>query len=109
MVRWIVTIGMLVLLVSAWLLFEVENTWPINADRVVILRTMFALGVLATIGAFAFGGSRLLPPMIVASAFVSTTIYSDAVTTTSYIVSAAVTVALVAALGWILRPPLYVR
>lgn len=109
MVRGIAVIGMLVLLVSAWLLFEVENIWPFNADRFLVLRSMFAAGVLATIGAFAFGRSRLLPPMLVASAFVSTTIYSAAVTTTSYIVSAAVIVALVAALGLALRPPLYVR
>lgn len=49
MVRWIALIGMLMLLVGAWPLFEFQNIWPFNADRVVVLRSMLALGVLATI------------------------------------------------------------
>jgi hypothetical protein len=109
MVRWIAVVGMLVLLVSAWLMFEIVNIWPFNDGRIEDLRSIFALGVTATIFAFVFGRSRILPPALIASTFVSTTIYSNAVITTGYIVSAAVIVALVAALGWALRPPLYVR
>jgi hypothetical protein len=105
MVRWIAAIGMVALIGSAWLLFEVGNIWPFNADRVAVLRSMFAFGLIATVLAFAFGRSRLLPPALMAVAFVSTTIYSNADITIAYIVSAVVIIASVGALGLFLRPP----
>jgi hypothetical protein len=108
MVRWIATIGMLGLLVIGWVLFEVANIWPFNADRITVLRLMFAIGAIATVAAFAFGRSRLLPPVLIASAFLSTSIYSHAVKTAAYVVGAAVIVALVAALGRVRRPMLHV-
>jgi hypothetical protein len=95
---------MLGVLVIGWALFEVANIWPLNSDRVIELRLMFAVGAVATVAAFAFGRSRVLPPALIASAFLGTTIYSQAVTTAAYAAGAAVIVALVAALGWIHRP-----
>jgi hypothetical protein len=70
---------------------------------------MFAAGAIACVIAFSFGRSRLLPPALVACAFVSTTIYSYAVLTIAYVAGAVAVVVLVAALGWIVRPPLFVR
>jgi hypothetical protein len=96
------------LLAVGWVLFELANIWPFNADRITVLRLMFATGVIATVAVLSFGRSRLLPPVFLAGAFVSTTIYSQAVTTVAYVVGAAAITALVAALGWVRRPLFYV-
>jgi hypothetical protein len=108
MVRRIATIGILGLLVIGWVLFEVQNIWPFNADRITVLRLIFAVGAIATVAAFAFGRSRLLPPALIASTFLSTILYSNAAITVAYTVAAAVIVVLVAALGWVRRMLLHV-
>ncbi|MCG7348398.1 hypothetical protein [Sphingomonas sp. ACRSK] len=109
MVRRLAIIGMFALLAAAWLIFELHNIWPFNGDRIEVLRIMFALGTLGTIAAFTWGCSPLLPPASLATAFVSTAAYSQAVMTPTYVLMVAVIVVLVAALGLAACRPLNVR
>jgi peptidoglycan/LPS O-acetylase OafA/YrhL len=105
MSRLMFVIGMLALLTSAWLLFEVQNIWQSNADRVVILGLMFALGAGATVASFTFGRSRSLPPTLMASTFVGTIVYSYSVLTVSYVMTATLIVALIALLACFPKEP----
>lgn len=107
MVRTFAFSGMIVILAVAWVIFEVANIWPINADRITTLRLMFGVGAVGSVAAFALGRSLLLPPALIAVGFVSTTVFSHAVMTAAYIAGAAVMVALVAVAGWTAPRPLY--
>ncbi|WP_179640765.1 hypothetical protein [Sphingomonas guangdongensis] len=109
MVRWPAIIGIFVLLAAAWLIFELQNIWPVNYAKVEVLRLMFALGAVGSIAAFTWGRSRLLPSALIAATFASTAVYSNSAMTPTYALMAAMIVVLVAALTVAVPRPENVR
>ena len=103
-----ITVSVLIL-AFAWFIFEYENIWPINQDRILLLRTMFATGMVATMGATLFGKSKLLPSVILATAFGLIAACSQSELDARYALQVASVLALLAGLTWIERPPIYVR
>ena len=106
MVRWLSFAGFIALIAMGWLLFELTNIWPFNAEKILLLRAgFFGFAVLAT-GAFLFGRWRLLPAALTFGAFASTSAFSNATTNPAYVASAGVIVLLVALLSRLFGSPL---
>lgn len=106
MARFLGIIGIVALLGSAWLLFEVENIWPFNEGRILLLRLLFGVGATACILAFLLTSSRIAPPMVFAISLALVMAYSRAVMTPTYIVSVVLITLLIAALACVVRRPL---
>jgi len=96
-------------LVFAWIIFEWMNIWPINGDRILLLRTMFAAGAIAATGMTILGKSKLLPSVILAATFTLIAACSRSEIDVRYSLQVASVLALLAGLAWIVRPPIYVR
>ncbi|GGB73119.1 hypothetical protein [Blastomonas aquatica] len=108
MIRWFSLAAFGALLALGWVIFELANAWPINADKIPGLRAMFAVFSLLATGAFLFVRWRLLPAALLLTAFVLIAALSNAVLTIPYLASAAVVVLMVAVLSRLFGPPLNV-
>jgi hypothetical protein len=108
MARWFSFAGFLALMTVGWVLFELTNVWPFNADRVPLLRILFGVSTVAATSAFLFIHQRLLPAGLMVAAFAVTSILSRATFNVPYIVSAAVVVMLIALVSRYFSPPLRV-
>lgn len=95
MVRWFSFAAFIALLAVGWVLFELTNVWPFNADQIPILRTLFVGFALLATGAFLFGRWRLLPAALTIGAFATTSALSNARANFQYIASAGLIVLIV--------------
>lgn len=109
MARWFSLFGFIALLVVGWVLFELTNVWPFNADRIPTLRLLFGGFALTATGALLFSNRRLLPAGLTAAAFAVTSALSRATFNIPYVVSAALVVVLIALVSRYFGSPLRVR
>ena len=61
--------GFVVVLALSAYLFEWQNVWPFNADRIGLLRTLFYASLAGAVLALVFSGHRWLPPLLLAVGF----------------------------------------
>lgn len=106
MAHWLRLIGFLVLVAVGALLFELQNIWPFNGDRILTLRLIFAACSLAAIIALALRRSRFLPGILLAAAFVATSALSRADISVIYLLAGTLLVTVAALLGWAGRSPI---
>ena len=106
MAHWLRLIGFLALIAASTLVFELQNIWPFNGDRILTLRLIFGASSLAAIIVLAWGRSRFLPAILLAVAFVATSAFSRADMTVPYLLLGTLIVTVAAVLGWVGRPPI---
>jgi len=109
MFRLVGTAAFIALIGISWLVVELTNIWPFNADRVFALRAVFAGFALAAVCSFILARSRLLPPMLLLAAFVATSAMSRAVLSAAFIMTAGAIVLLSGLLSRRSGPTLNVR
>lgn len=108
MVRCFSFAAFVVLISLSWLVFELTNVWPFNADKIVLLRTFFVFFALSATGAFLFARWRLLPAFLLVAAFATTTAVSNAVINLPSFASMGVLILLVAIVSRLFGHPLNV-
>lgn len=98
-------IGSSALIAVGALVFEWQNIWPFNGDRILTLRLIFAACSLAAIVALAWRRFWSLPAILLAVAFVATSALSRADIAAAYLLTGTLLVTVVAMLGWAGRSP----
>lgn len=88
-----------VLIVVAALLFEMQNVWPFNQDRVTFLRFIFGGCAFASLMCLAIGQRWWLPATLLAVGFTATSVLSEAQFTLAYLLSCAVLVGIAGGIG----------
>lgn len=106
MAHWLRLVGFLALIAASTLVFELQNIWPFNGDRILMLRLIFGASSLAAIIVLAWGRFRFLPAILLAAAFVATSALSRADVTAAYLLVGTLIVTVAGMLGWAGRPPL---
>jgi hypothetical protein len=106
MVQWLRLIGFFALIAVGALVFELQNIWPFNGDRILMLRLIFAACSLAAIAALAWRRFRFLPAILLAVAFVVTSALSRADITAAYLLAGTLLVTVAAMLGQAGRSPI---
>jgi hypothetical protein len=99
-------LGFMLAISISGFLFEWQNVWPFNADRVQLLRLVFYGFSIAALVALAVGRHWWLPPVLLAFGFVGAAALSNAqfdVRTVSLIFAFILGAAICSAL---VRPPL---
>ena len=109
MARSLIFFGYLALLVAGWILFELQNVWPFNADRVLILRSLFSAFALASVGALLFARPRYLAPILAMAAFVATSMISRSAFSINYVVTTTLLIMVIALLTRLFGSPIKAR
>ena len=99
MAHWLRLIASFALIAVGAFVFELQNIWPFNGDRILMLRLIFAAWSLAAIAALVWRRFRFLPAILLAVAFVATSALSRADITAAYLLAGALLVTVAATLG----------
>jgi hypothetical protein len=99
MAHWLRFFALVALVVIGGFVFELQNIWSFNEERVLALRMIFGACALMAIGLQAWGRFRFLVPLALAAAFGITSALSRSEFSVPYVLLAMLIVAAAAVLG----------
>ena len=89
MVRWLTLFSLAVLIVLSWMIFELQNGWAFNQTRLTELRLTFLSLAIASALPVMIARLWWAAPTLLATAFVTTSILSNARIHPTYLIMAA--------------------
>jgi hypothetical protein len=84
------------IVIAFWVIFEIQNVWPFNNDRILLLRCLFAVPIGLSLVVFNFYNNRILVVMLSLISLILPTLFSKSVISVTYLI---VSLILVSAIG----------